>query len=131
MNIWGMNITGISVLILAFLISFILTIIFQQLFSRLGGNLYTPIRGGTPRAVGIAPFIVLLLFFPPPGNYLIGIIGIFAFMDDLIGRKKIKQLPFETGQLSRVLDASGYGMDISTLAGFNPHRPDDTTHEQR
>ncbi|OPX60367.1 MAG: hypothetical protein A4E25_00436 [Methanobacterium sp. PtaB.Bin024] len=113
MNIWGMNITGISVLILAFLISFILTIIFQQLFSRLGGNLYTPIRGGTPRAVGIAPFIVLLLFFPPPGNYLIGIIGIFAFMDDLIGRKKIKQLPFETGQLSR-----GIGMLLVMVVGY-------------
>ncbi|WP_337971874.1 cell wall biosynthesis protein [Methanobacterium petrolearium] len=61
----------------------------------------------------MAPFIVLLLFFPPPGNYLIGIIGIFAFMDDLIGRKKIKNLPLEIGQLSR-----GIGMLLVMVVGY-------------
>ena len=90
MNFVGINITEIPVLIIAFLLSCTLTIVFYKLFPRLGGNLYTTIRGGTPRAMGLAPFIVLLLFFPPPGNYLIGIMGIFAFLDDVIGRKKIK-----------------------------------------
>lgn len=113
MNIMGINITEISMLIMAFLISCILTILFYKLFPRLGGNLYTPIRGGTPRAIGLAPFIVLLMFFPPPGNYLIGIIGIFAFLDDLIGRKKVGVLPFEFGQLFR-----GLGMLIVIIIGY-------------
>lgn len=113
MNIVGINITEISMLIMAFLISCILTILFYKLFPRLGGNLYTSIRGGTPRAVGLAPFIVLLLFFPPSGNYLIGLMGIFAFLDDIVGRKKIKRLPFELGQLSR-----GIGMLMVIIVGY-------------
>lgn len=113
MNIVGINITEISMLIMAFLISCILTILFYKLFPRLGGNLYTSIRGGTPRAVGLAPFIVLLLFFPPSGNYLIGLMGIFAFLDDIVGRKKIKRLPFELGQLSR-----GIGMLMVMIVGY-------------
>lgn len=113
MNTLVMNYAEIPVLILAFLLSFILTIFFGKLFSQLGGNLYTPIRGGTPRAVGLAPFLVLLLFFPQPWNYLIGIIGIFAFFDDIVGRKKIKRLPFELGQLSR-----GIGMLLVMIVGY-------------
>jgi len=112
MYITGIN-SDIILLLTAFFLSVILTFIFQKLFTRLGGNLYTSIRGGTPRAVGIAPFLVLLLFFPSPGNYLIGLIGIFAFLDDIIGRKKIKQLPFEFGQLSR-----GIGMLMVMLVGY-------------
>jgi hypothetical protein len=112
MNIVVTNITDI-LLIMAFLLSCILTLIFYKLFPHMGGNLYTTIRGGTPRAVGLAPFIVLLLFFPPPGNYLIGIIGIFAFLDDMIGRKKFKILPFEIGQLSR-----GIGMLLVMIVGY-------------
>lgn len=100
-------------LVAVFILSGILTLLFKNIFTRLGGNLYTPIRGGTPRAVGIAPFIVLLLFFPPPGNYLIGLIGFFAFLDDIIGRKKIRSLPFEIGQLSR-----GIGMLLVILVGY-------------
>ena len=63
--------------------------------------------------MGLAPFIVLLLFFPPPGNLLIGIIGIFAFIDDIIGRKKINGIPFELGQLSR-----GIGMLLVMVVGY-------------
>lgn len=100
-------------LVVVFILSGILTLLFKRIFTQLGGNLYTPIRGGTPRAVGIAPFIVLLLFFPPPGNYLIGLIGFFAFFDDIIGRKKIKDLPFEIGQLSR-----GIGMLMVIIIGY-------------
>lgn len=113
-----MNFTEIPLLVLAFLISSILTILFYKLFPHLGGNLYTTIRGGTPRAVGLAPFIVLLLFFPPPGNYLIGIIGIFAFLDDIIGRKQFKRLPFELGQLSR-----GIGMILVMVIGYFYYGP--------
>jgi len=113
MNVIGINITNISLLVMVFLLSCILTIIFYKLFPRLGGNLYTRIRGGTPRAVGLAPFIVLLLFFPSPGNYLIGIIGVFAFLDDIIGRKKFERLPFEIGQLFR-----GIGMLLVMIVGY-------------
>ena len=107
------NITGIELLVVVFLLSGLLTLLLYKLFPKVGGNLYTSIRGGTPRAVGLAPFIVLLLFFPPPGNYLIGIIGIFAFIDDLIGRKRIKNLPLEIGQLSR-----GIGMLLVMVVGY-------------
>ncbi|KAF5069465.1 cell wall biosynthesis protein [Methanobacterium aggregans] len=100
-------------LILAFLASAVLTYIFKEIFTRTKGNLYTNIRGGTPRAVGLAPFIVLLLFLEPPYQYLIGIIGLFAFADDLIGRKRIEGLPFELGQLSR-----GIGMLMVMAVGF-------------
>ena len=103
----------IIIVSVAFILSAVLTLLFKYLFQKIGGNLYTEIRGGTPRAVGLAPFIVLLLFFPPPGNYLLGIIGIFAFLDDLMGRKRIKSLPFELGQLSR-----GIGMLLVMAVGF-------------
>ena len=98
---------------MALLASAVLTIIFKELFTRFGGNLYTHIRGGTPRAVGIAPFFVLVLFFPPPGNYLIALIGMFAFFDDLMGRKRIKGFKIEFGQLSR-----GIGMLMVMAVGY-------------
>ncbi|MEG3225059.1 MAG: cell wall biosynthesis protein [Methanobacteriales archaeon Met13] len=99
-------------------LSAILTLIFQKLFTKIGENLYTPIRGGTPRAVGLAPFLVLLLFFPPPGSYLIAIIGIFALFDDIIGRKNINWLPFEIGQLSR-----GLGLLLVIIVGYIYYGP--------
>ncbi len=99
--------------ILALIGSAVLTIIFKALITRIGENLYTNIRGGTPRAVGIAPFLVLILLFPPPGNYLIAIIGIAAFIDDLVGRTKIKGLKLEFGQLSR-----GIGMLMVMIIGY-------------
>lgn len=100
----------------AFLLSAVLTWFFYRgftKFAKVGGNLYTAVRGGTPRAVGLAPFIVLILFLQPPYQYLIGIIGIFAFIDDLIGRKRVKGLPVEVGQLSR-----GIGMLLIMAVGF-------------
>ena len=100
-------------IILAFLISAILTLLFKWIIQKSGSSLYTPIRGGTPRAVGIAPFIAVLLFINQPFSYLIAVIGIFALIDDLLGRKRIKNLPFEIGQLSR-----GVGMLIVAILGF-------------
>ena len=103
----------IILLIIIFIISSFLTLLFKTIITWWGGNLYTSLRGGTPRAVGLAPFLVLIIFFPPPGNYLIAIIGVFAFVDDLIGRKKINVLPVEFGQLSR-----GIGILLVMIVGF-------------
>ena len=107
-----MNVELLYVLI-ALISSAVLTLIFKEIITRFGGNLYTAIRGGTPRAVGIAPFLVLILFFPAPGNYLIALIGIFALIDDLMGRKRIKGFKIELGQLSR-----GIGMLIVMVVGY-------------
>ncbi|MGB7969768.1 MAG: cell wall biosynthesis protein [Methanobacterium sp.] len=104
---------GLLYVILALIGSAVLTIIIKGLITKTGGNLYTHIRGGTPRAVGLAPFLVLILLFPPPGNYLIAIIGIAAFIDDLVGRTKIKGHKLEYGQLSR-----GIGMLLVMIIGY-------------
>lgn len=100
-------------LIAAFAISAILTPVFKKVFEILDGNLYTKIRGGTPRGVGMAPFIAMILFLPSPYRDLIGIIGIFAFLDDIIGRRRIKRMSIEIGQLSR-----GVGMLLVAFIGF-------------
>ncbi len=65
------------------------------------GNLYENVRGGTPRAIGVIPFILLSLFMLPGFNNLVLIIGLCALADDIIGRKRIGYLPFEIGQLIR------------------------------
>lgn len=98
---------------LAFLVSAILTIVFKWIIEKSGSNLYTSIRGGTPRAVGIAPFIAMIIFIGQPLSYLIAIIGAFALFDDLVGRKKINGIPFEIGQFSR-----GIGTLIVAVLGF-------------
>lgn len=105
-----------SEIILAFLISAILTLILKWFIQKSGSSLYTSIRGGTPRAVGIAPFIAMIIpiyFINPSLSYLISIIGVFAFFDDIVGRKRIKSLPFEIGQFSR-----GIGMLIVAVFGY-------------
>ncbi len=98
--------------IVAFVLTFILTIFFTVLFTKIKGNLFEDIRGGIPRGVGIAPFIVMVLFFPVPYNYLIAIIGITAFVDDIIGRKKLTSY-LEIGQLFR-----GLGMLLVMALGY-------------
>jgi hypothetical protein len=100
-------------IILAFLMSAFLTLLFKWIIQKSGSSLYTSIRGGTPRAVGIAPFIVMILFLNQPFSYLIAVIGVFALIDDVLGRKRIKGLSFEIGQLSR-----GIGMLIVAVMGF-------------
>lgn len=102
-----------SEIILAFLTSAILTLIFKWIIQKSGSSLYTSIRGGTPRAVGIAPFISLIIFINPPFSYLVVLIGIFALIDDIIGRRNLAYLPFEIGQLSR-----GIGMIVVAILGF-------------
>lgn len=99
--------------ICAFILTLILTILFTVIFTKVKGNLYENIRGGIPRGVGIAPFIVMLLFFPRPYNYLIAIIGISAFIDDVVGRKRLNSY-VEVGQFFR-----GIGILIVMILGYN------------
>lgn len=98
--------------IIAFILTLILTIIFTVLFSKIKGNLYEDIRGGIPRGVGIAPFLVMVLLFPEPFNYLIAIIGIAGFIDDIIGRKKLGSY-MEIGQFFR-----GIGIIVVMILGY-------------
>lgn len=98
--------------IAAFILSLILTIIFTVLFTKIKGNLFEDIRGGIPRGVGIAPFIVMVLFFPVPYNYLIAVIGITAFIDDIIGRRKLGPY-MEIGQFFR-----GIGILVVMIYGY-------------
>lgn len=81
-----------------------LTPLMAALISRMRfSNLYTDVRGGTPRGVGLVPWIVLLAFMPDPLRQPVAIMGFLAFMDDLSGRRRISDLPLEWGQLSRGL----------------------------
>lgn len=107
----------ILALIFVFLLSLIGTQIVSVIFRFLGergylGNLFPNVRGGIPRGVGIVPFIILSLYFLPGYNSLILIIGVFAFIDDLLGRKK-SPFGIEWGQLSR-----GIGMFLVIINGF-------------
>lgn len=98
--------------IIGLILTLILTTIFTVLFTKIKGNLFEDIRGGIPKGVGIAPFIVMVLLFPMPYNLLIAVIGITAFIDDIIGRKKITSY-LEVGQLFR-----GLGLIIVMLWGY-------------
>ncbi len=110
-----------SSIIIALIFVFILsaggTLVLNAIFGFLGrrgylGNLFPNVRGGIPRGIGLVPFIILALYFPPGYNSLILIIGIFAFIDDLMGRKK-SPLGIEWGQLSR-----GIGIILVMFAGL-------------
>lgn len=109
--------TLIIALILVFILSALGTAVIDIIFRFLGkrgylGNLYPNVRGGIPRAVGLVPFIILSFFFLPGYNGLILIIGVFAFIDDVMGRKK-SPFGIEWGQLSR-----GIGIILVMIAGI-------------
>ena len=92
----------LHVFIATFLGTGALNIIFRFLGKRgYMGNLYEPVRGGTPRGIGIIPFIVISLFLPAGFNNLVLVMGLCALVDDVIGRKRIANLPIEIGQLAR------------------------------
>ena len=104
-------------LIFVFILSVIGTGIFDIIFRFFGkrgylGNLYPNVRGGIPRGIGLVPFFILALYFLPGFNSLILIIGIFAFIDDVLGRKK-SPFGIEWGQLSR-----GIGIILVIVVGF-------------
>ena len=105
-------------LIFVFVLTALGTAIVNIVFRFLGkrgymGNLFPNVRGGIPRAVGIVPFIVLSFSMLPKFNNLVLFIGIFALIDDMVGRKK-SPLGIEWGQLSR-----GIGIILVILAGFS------------
>ena len=104
-------------LIFVFVVTAIGTAIIDIIFRFLGkrgylGNLYPNVRGGIPRAVGIVPFLVLSFYMLPRFNNLILIIGIFALIDDILGRKR-SPFGIEWGQLSR-----GIGIILVMVVGF-------------
>lgn len=104
-------------LIFVFVLSALGTAILDIVFRFLGkrgymGNLFPNVRGGIPRGIGIVPFIILSFYMLPRFNNLILIIGIFAFIDDILGRKK-SPFGIEWGQLSR-----GIGIILVILVGF-------------
>ncbi|WP_298499433.1 cell wall biosynthesis protein [uncultured Methanobrevibacter sp.] len=104
-------------MIFVFVLSLLGTAIIDIIFRFLGkrgylGNLYPNVRGGIPRGVGLVPFVILSLYFLPGYNSLILIIGIFAFIDDVMGRRK-SPFGIEWGQLSR-----GIGIILVMIAGF-------------
>lgn len=111
-----------SSIIIAFILVFILsaigTAVIDIIFRFLGkrgymGNLFPNVRGGIPRAVGIIPFIILSFYMLPGFNNLILFIGIFALIDDILGRKNCVPLGIEWGQLSR-----GIGIIVVMIVGF-------------
>ncbi len=107
----------ILALIFVFVLSLLGTAVLDIVFRFLGkrgylGNLYPNVRGGIPRGIGLVPFVILAFYFLPGYNTLILIIGIFAFIDDVMGRKK-SPLGIEWGQLSR-----GIGIILVMVAGF-------------
>ena len=99
--------TSIIIAILyVFILSAVGTLILNAIFRFFGkrgylGNLYPNVRGGIPRAIGLVPFIILSFYLLPKFNNLVLIIGIFAFIDDILGRRKCVPLDMEWGQLSR------------------------------
>lgn len=104
----------VFVFIVGALSTTILTIIFRYLGSHgFLGNLYPNVRGGIPRAIGVIPFIILSFYMLPGFNSLILFIGLFALIDDVLGRKKCIPLGIEWGQLSR-----GIGIILVIAAGF-------------
>ncbi len=108
----------IYALIFVFIVSAIGTAVVDIIFRFLGkrgylGNLYPNVRGGIPRAVGIIPFLILSFYMLPGFNDLILIIGIFALIDDILGRRKSDSLGIEWGQLSR-----GIGIILVMIVGL-------------
>lgn len=108
----------IIALVFVFILSAVGTLILNVIFSFLGkrgylGNLYPNVRGGIPRAIGLIPFIILSFYLLPKFNNLVLIIGIFAFIDDIMGRKKCAPLDIEWGQLSR-----GIGIILVMIVGI-------------
>ena len=104
-------------LIFVFALSAIGTAVLNIIFRFLGkrgylGNLFPNVRGGTPRAIGVVPFLILSFYMLPGLNNLILIIGVFALIDDIMGRKK-SPLGIEWGQLSR-----GIGIILVMIVGF-------------
>lgn len=108
----------IDALIRVFFITFFATIALDVVMRKLGKrglihNLYPNVRGGTPRGVGLVLFFVFSFYLPDQYSDLIFIIGIFAFLDDILGRRRISHYNMQWGQLFR-----GIGMILVMVAGY-------------
>ena len=108
----------ITAFIIIFILSVVGTMALDIVFRFLGkrgylGNLFPNVRGGIPRAVGLVPFLILIFLMLPAYNNLVLIIGIFALIDDILGRKEIPLIGIEWGQLSR-----GIGILAVMIAGL-------------
>lgn len=113
-----MYLSMILVFIFVFIICALGTLFINALFRFLGkrgylGNLFPNVRGGTPRAVGIVPWIILSFYFLPGYTDLVLIIGIFALIDDIFGRRRFSFMDVEIGQFSR-----GVGMILVMIIGL-------------
>lgn len=113
-----MYLSVIIALLYVFILSALGTIVLNIIFRFFGergylGNLFPNVRGGIPRGIGIVPFIILSFYMLPKFNNLILIIGIAAFIDDVMGRKKCVPLGIEWGQLSR-----GIGIILVVAVGL-------------
>ncbi|MCQ2972725.1 MAG: cell wall biosynthesis protein [archaeon] len=100
--------TLIKIFILIFVLSIAGTMVLEYIFRYFGtkgylGNLYPNIRGGIPKAIGIIPFILLSFLLLPPFNSLVLVIGIFALIDDILGKTPTPVLGIEWGQLSKTI----------------------------
>ena len=109
----------IFAMVFVFILSAVGTAVLNIIFNFLGkqgflGNLYPNVRGGIPRGIGLVPFVILSFYMLPKFNNLVLIIGIFAFIDDILGRKKFVPLGIEWGQLSR-----GIGIILVMIVGIN------------
>ncbi|MGB9837973.1 hypothetical protein [Methanothermobacter sp.] len=91
---WSLLVAAVAVLVLTPAAAAIISLFKNS-------NLYTDVRGGTPRAAGIVPWAALSIFTPPPFNTPVAVMGALAFIDDITGRRRIMNLPIELGQLSR------------------------------
>ena len=118
----------ITAFIIIFILSVVGTMALDIVFRFLGkrgylGNLFPNVRGGIPRAVGLVPFLILIFLMLPAYNNLVLIIGIFALIDDILGRKEIPFIGIEWGQLSRGIGIlavmiTGLYMDLGWAAIF-------------
>jgi hypothetical protein len=108
-------------MIVVFLGTIGLSILFRVLGqNNLIGNLYSDVRGGIPRGIGLVPSILLSLFvFPQSFSNLILIIGFFAFLDDIFGRYKPHFLPIELGQLFRGIGMIAVMLMAYPIIGFS------------
>lgn len=113
-----MYLSVIFAMVFVFILSAVGTAVLSIIFNFLGkqgylGNLYPNVRGGIPRGIGLVPFIILSFYLLPKFNNLVLIIGVFAFIDDILGRKKFAPLGIEWGQLSR-----GIGIVLVMIVGI-------------
>ncbi len=77
------------------------TLTTARLFRLVDGPLYEPVRGGTPRGVGIVPALVYAGLVPE-GGVPVAILAALGFVDDALGRR-FTRLGVEVGHLARGL----------------------------